>query len=486
MEKNSLIYKSINKYKSLSDAVKASLWFTVCNIMQKGISMLTVPIFTRLMTSEQYGIYSVYQSWYSIVSIFATLNLYSGVFNVGLARYSDDRDEYTLSLQNLCTVITVVLFGVYCVFHDFWNQVFGLSSFFVIAMFLELLLAPAFTFWSARERFEYRYRALIVATLILALGCPLVGLIAVMSTSYKAEARVFSFVFIQAMVGLVFYIYNTIRGKKKFSTKYWKYGFWFNLPLLPHYLSQIVLGQADRIMINSMVNASKAAIYSVAYNVSSLMNLVTSAINSSYIPFTYNALKEKDYKKIARTSNVILLIIAATSVLVTAFGPEVIMIFAPEEYFEAIWVIPPVSTSVYFMFLYPLFGNVEFYFEENKFVTAASVGGALLNVFLNWLMIPVFGYAAAGYTTLICYIVYDLGHYFFMKIVLKKHNIGEEIYDAKFILILSVTVLIAMMGMTMIYHKKVLRYIVIIIITVIAYGKRNLLKQVLVDIKKKQ
>ena len=65
--------KIITKYKNLPEAVKASLWFTICSILQKGISFITVPIFTRLLTTEQYGVVSIFYSWESIFIIFCTL-----------------------------------------------------------------------------------------------------------------------------------------------------------------------------------------------------------------------------------------------------------------------------------------------------------------------------------------------------------------------------------------------------------------------------
>ncbi len=103
------------------------------------------------------------------------------------------------------------------------------------------------------------------------------------------------------------------------------------------------------------------------------------------------------------------------NLILIAFAPEAISILAPRSYHGAIWVIPPVAASVFFMFLYNLFGNVEFYFEENKFIMIASVLGAVLNIILNYIFVPLCGYIAAGYTTLFCYIVYSLSHYIFMK-----------------------------------------------------------------------
>lgn len=463
MLSNPKISNIIKKYNQISIGVKASIWFTVCNVIQKGISMLTVPIFTRLMTPEQYGVYSVYQSWYAIISVFATLNLFSGVYNVGLEKFSKDRNEFTLSLQNLCTLLTIILFFIYLIAEKFWNKILGLDSIYIYAMFLELLFVPAFSFWSARERFEYKYKGLIICALILGLGSPLLGILTVISTSYKAEARVFSFVFVQVCVGIVFNIINTKKVKNKIlSIKYWRYAFTFNLPLLPHYLSQIILGQSDRVMINYICGAAKAAIYSVAYNISLLMELITNAINSSLIPYTYNSLKRKEYKSLAKTINGVLMFIGGGSIVVSLFGPELIRIFAPQSYYEAIWIIPPVSASVYFIFLYPLFGNIEFYYEEKKYVSIASVGGGILNILLNWIFIPIFGYIAAGYTTLFCYIVYSLAHYFFMNKVLIKNQINDKIYDYKFIFFNSLIVLLAMVCCVILYKYSVIRYILII------------------------
>ena len=71
----------LDKYKKIPLPVKAGIWFTICNLLQRGISILTVPIFTRLLTPDQYGVYSLYLSWLNILTIFTSLNLYYGVFN---------------------------------------------------------------------------------------------------------------------------------------------------------------------------------------------------------------------------------------------------------------------------------------------------------------------------------------------------------------------------------------------------------------------
>ena len=481
---NKKISGLLDKYSNLPSSVRASVWFTICNILQKGISMITVPIFTRILTEEQFGVYSVYQSWYQIIFVFATLNLSNGVFNNGMIKYEDEKDKFISSMQGLTTTITVILIGIYLCSMNFWNNIFELSTILVLAMFIDFLVTPAMLFWSARQRFEFKYKKLVAVTLIMAAGSPVLGIITVLCTKYKAEARILSFAAVQIVIGLIFYVYNNYKGKCFYNKKFWKFALAFNIPLIPHYLSQSVLQQSDRIMINSMAGTDKAAIYSVAYSISTMMILVTAAINNSFIPYTYKKMKEKRYDEIRKNANILVILVGICMFIVIAFGPEIIKIFAPSSYYEAIWIIPPVAISVYFMFLYPLFGNIEFYFEENKYVAMASITGAIVNIVLNYLLIPVFGYIAAGYTTLFCYILFSAGHYIFMRKVSKKHIKGEKIYDIKFIAFFSILMLIGMVLMIFVYELTILRYIFILSLFVIVVIKRNYLLSAINNIKK--
>ena len=63
----------VNKYKNISAPVKASLWYTVGSVINKGISLFLTPIFTRILTTAQYGAFSIFQSWVNILIIFTSL-----------------------------------------------------------------------------------------------------------------------------------------------------------------------------------------------------------------------------------------------------------------------------------------------------------------------------------------------------------------------------------------------------------------------------
>lgn len=477
--------KQIKKmYSKLSAPVKASLWFTICSVIQKGITLLSTPIFTRLLTTEQYGVYSVYQSWYTIISIFATLHLSAGILFNGLTKYEDDRERLISSFQGLSTTVTILLFIVYLIGMNYFNKILELNPILMFAMFVELLFVPAYAYWAVKERFDYKYKKIIILTLLVAIGSPALGIISVLSTSFKAEARVLSYVFVSSFEGLIFYIINFKKGKVFFDKKYWKYALNFNLPLIPHYLSMTVLNQADRIMIRKYVGLEYAGIYSVAYQVSMMMNIITIAINNSYIPYTYKNMKKEKYNGINKNSNYLLLIVGGLCVVAMAFGPEIIKIFASKEYYQAIWIIPPVAASVYFMFLYSLFANIEFYFEKTKYVMVASCAGAITNIILNYIYIQKYGFIAAGYTTLFCYILFSLAHYIFYRIVIKQKNISN-IYNLKYIILISIMLFVFMLIMPFMYINIIIRYIFLLILLIIIFIYRKKIINIFISIKRK-
>ncbi|MGN1328130.1 MAG: oligosaccharide flippase family protein [Eubacterium sp.] len=463
-----------NKYLSMSVGVKAALWFTICNFLQKCIAMITMPIFTRLLTTEQYGVFTLYQSWYSIVSIIVTLNIAGSVVNNGMVKYETRRNEFISAMQGLSFTVTMFFFVIYLFSMDFWNKIFDLSSIFVLTMFVQLLFEPAYLLWSQRQRYEYKYKSLVAVTITVSAMSPILGVIAVISTDYKAEARVISFALVQVCAGLIFFIIQTIRGKKLFVKDFWKFALSFNLPLIPHYLSQFVLGQADRIMIGKMIGKSEAAIYGVTYNLASVLTLFVNAINSSFVPYLYENLKKKEYKGIRKTATTLCLFMAVIICLFMLLGPEAIMLFSTSEYSKAKWVFPPVAASVFFTFVYTLYINIEFYFEKTKYVMFVSIIGAVLNIGLNYIFINKFGFIAAGYTTVFCYILFALGHFFLCKLLSKKRNIKENIFDSKKIFALSVLVIIFMLVSVLLYKFNIVRYVLLgiaVIISLINYKK---------------
>lgn len=461
--------KILNKYRNFPVQVKAALWFTICSAVQNGCKFLAMPVLICLLTTDEYGIYSVFLSWIQIISIFATLNMHCGVFNNAMFKFRNNRSEYTSSAQSVSLTATFICFAIYIIFNDFWNNLFGLPSEFAVLIFVQLLFTEGFLVWSSRQRYEYRYLSLIIYTSILSvlyLVLPIAfGLI--FPPEKRLKAIIYTGCVVQVLFGLGFIIFNYIKGKCFFNKEYWKFAIFFNIPLIPHYLSGIILGQADRVMIKDIISPAAAGIYSFTYNISLVMNIISNSVNNAFVPYTYEKIKKRDYEMLSSVTSFLLIMIGSLVFVFSAVAPEFIRIFATEEYYEAVYLVPVISLSTYFTFLYYLFGNIEFYFEKNKFITIASVVGAVVNIVLNYLFLPVYGYYAAGYTTLFCYILFGVSHYVFMRIICRQKINGDKIYNGKNIILISVVVTLATMGLSALYNCIWIRYCLLAIIAVL-------------------
>ena len=120
--------KLLIKYHSLKVQQRAMLWYTFANILIKSIALLSTPIFTRLMTTGEYGTFTIFQSWLNILIIISSLNMFQGGYTKGILKYKDDVDGYTSSSLALTMLITIGWSIVYVFFTKQLNAFFGLSS----------------------------------------------------------------------------------------------------------------------------------------------------------------------------------------------------------------------------------------------------------------------------------------------------------------------------------------------------------------------
>jgi O-antigen/teichoic acid export membrane protein len=452
---------------------RASVWFAMCSILQKGVSFITIPIFTRLLTTEQYGTYSLYLSWLQILTIITSLYLYYGVFNNGMTKFEEDRDTYISSMQGLTLTITAGVFVIYLAAYKKWSELLGMMPVLVALMFVEMAVTPALSFWSGRQRFELQYKKLVAVTLAKTVANPILGFVMVLLAQDKATARIASVVIIEVVFCGVIMIQQFAKGKCFFHLKYWKYALGLAIPLLPHYLSSMILNQGDRVMIDRMVGKSEVAFFSVAYSVGMLVQVFTNAINNSFTPWMYQKIKENNLHSIKETTNLLLIVVGVISAGLMMLSPELMLLFGSKEYASGAYVIPPVAASVFFIFLYNILAIPQFYYERTKFLALSSVLAAIVNVLLNFVAIRAFGYVAAGYTTLICYVLYSVGHYCVSKRVLRELLDGQSMCDSKVVAIISLIVILLGVCCNFLFDLWYVRYGLIVLFCIVAFVKRE-------------
>jgi len=460
------------KIKKIPIEVKSATVYTFSTLFSRGLAIITVPIFTRLMTTSQIGIVNLYNSWYSMISAIATLSLTSGGYVVALREYESNRDGYQSSVLSLTSLISLLLVGVYLVNPSFWSKLLGLPSGLIILMLIGFLFAPARDFWLARQRYEYKYKLSGFVMMGSALIASLLSILTVIKLSavdenLVAEGRLYSNYLIIYGVSAVIWFCTMLKGKTFFNKEYWKLSLSLSLPLVGYSVASQILTVSDRMMISQMVGNSAVGIYSTLYTVSSLSLLVWQAVHSSFVPYIFRNI-ENGVCGIKRVSSQLMTFYAAVAVLMTFLAPEIVRILATEEYYEAIYIMPPIAAGVFFTSFANLYSDIAVYYKKTKYVMYPAIIAAVSNLILNYIFIKIYGYMAAAYTTLLSYILFALFQGVWAKKICKEYGIESgTIYNDRYMIALAViTTLISLSGI-LFYGNTILRYGVVILLAVV-------------------
>lgn len=469
MKIRSLAGQALGKYRSLPDAAKVSFWFIVCSVFQKGLSFLTTPIFTRIMSTEHFGQVTLYNSWIYIVCIFTTLNLQYGSFNTAQVKFPDDRKAYTSSIQGLVLLLSGVALLAVALFGDFFSGLLGMPLSIVLIMLVHINTRFNTELWMANCRFDYRYKAMTVVILLSCLLTQVLGVWWVMASTEKGYIRIVSLAAVEILFGIGIGIYNHRQGGKFFHKTYWKFALGFNLPLIPYYLSQIVFSVSDRIMIDRLVGTDTAGIYGLAHTIALLLVFVVTAIRNSYTPWFFKHLKSGETGEVIKVNT---LITAAIAFILLAFvfvAPELLMLMGGPVYYEAVWIIPPLVAGVLFEFFTDPACNLLFFFEKKGSLVAATIGCAIFNIVFNYIGIRLFGYFATAYVTLLSYILFWLFlHASASRICKKKDFPGHTVLPLRNQILIGIAFLALTAGCMLLYELWYVRYGILAAVLVVA------------------
>ena len=413
---------------------RAALAYLAASLLTKGLSFITLPIYTRLLSTADMGVSTVFATWYAVLYAVCTLSLSSGSVSVAMSDYSENRDRYMSACLSLSSLSVILFGGIALLLHHKLEGITGVSDHLMHVMLCLLFFQPALEVWYARKRFEYQYKSVLAVSVLMSICSVFAGIVAVMVARNKmndnlGEVRVtFQYAVIIA-VSLLIYISIMRKGQCFFDKEIWKYALALSVPLVFHTLAKNILDVSDRLMIDAMCGKSYAGIYGTVYGISTAYIIIWTAINSSMIPMLFEDLKNRRYSNIDNRIWKALRLISMIAIISTALAPELLQLLTTAEYIEGVYIIPAVSAGIYFTVLYNVFSNFLMYAKKTFIIMFSTAIAAIVNLALNYLMIPRVGYIAAAYTTLFSYFVLAImqiigvKRYYKMSILKKKRMV---------------------------------------------------------------
>ena len=435
-------------------ALKAGVWYTVSNFVSQGITFLITPVFARMMTKTEYGDYSNFITWQSLLLILTTLELYSTV-NLARLEFKDQVKEYLSTIAVLGSAFTLCCYLLVMVFQDKFTVLFGMDMKYIHIMFCYLMFAPALEITKVVNRAFMKYKFATVLTLSSSIFSVGVSLLLSVVMVDKLWGRVVGYEIILILLNLSLFVYIVYRGRC-FKWTFAKYALGLAIPYIPHLLSLNILYSSDRIMIKWFCGAEDTASYSMAYTCAMIISLLMTSVNQAMSPWLYDKLHIEHYREIKKITKIYIGGFCVCVLGVIMIAPEILWVFGGAKYLNVKFIIPPIMAGACLQFLYTNYVNIELYYKKRLMVSLGTMAAALLNIPLNYIFIRMFGYIAGAYTTLFCYAMLLLFHYLNVRRIKKT-----EIYDNRYIFLCGALMVVLGISCVMLYSVNWLRYILI-------------------------
>ena len=462
--------------------LKAGALNFVGTFLLKGITYISVPIFTRIMDPVDYGYVSTYTTYIAFLVIIVGLSLNTATANARID-FDNRFDDYNSSIIKTSFVIFIIEW-VIC------NLLFGvigpllsinrthLNIVLVIA-FSEYIVNSYYKINTVDFKFKENLKVSISNAIIsLVLSVTLVTLLNQDITAKLVGQGAFVF-----FVAVILLIYLGFIKSKEYQYTDVLYALRFAIPNIFHQISQLIMSQSDRVIILNLCGAVEAAKYSVVYNFGLIIQMIWNAINEVWVPWLYRQLFSKKYELIIKLSKIYILIFTFGTCLLMLIAPDLMAILAPESYFDAKPIIAPIVLAVYFIFIYSFFVNIEIYNKKNKYMAIFTVIAAVVNICGNYLLIPIYGYQAAAYTTLASYILLAGLHFLLSTYILKINIYKASTFLPSIIMAIAVDILSFIF-----LENYIIRYCfvlcLIIVGIVFTMKKKNVITEFVESIKK--
>lgn len=459
------------KSKTLTDFFNYALG----DVFVKGFLFISLPLLSRLLDPIQYGYLSLINTATMILYVFISLNLQNSITNRFMIT-SENFDSYLLSI--LCFIIPfqIILIILEPLYRAPVSSFLGINEkdfISVLSICIMLSYIYIYTCYLQASRQSKRY-------VIFNIVAKISEMILIFAFAYFLTSNQYmSKIYAQMIVNIILITYVSMilwkLSRGKFNFRYLKEALIFSLPLIIHVLSNSLLSQADRLIINKIMGVYSAGIYSFAYNLGMCVIVVIMAWNSSWQPKLYKLINSRDNEAIKRAtyaSTVLIFLICALSML---FSKEMVVFLASDKYYDSIPILPLIIIGNSLIHIYLIYVNFIFYKKKTVIISCATLGALGINVILNYYLIPKFGIAGSAWATVIAYFFLAALHYTTATYITRNNIIPFKyliFYSVGLLLVYPVTLYLNEMNLI----SGLVLKIVISLMVIVFVAKSKILK----------
>lgn len=420
--------KSINQVSTSKALFKNTGIIAIGQVSTKLINFLLLPLYTALLTKEQYGLVDLLSTYTSFIVVLISLQLNQSIFRFLVTSRESEKDKKELISTVIFTInITCILYSViFICFQQFINVEY---KWYLLIQVLVTIFLQTFS-GIARGLGHNTYYAIgnfLSATITL-----IINVIVVVVFKMGVGAMLVAYI-IGPLVGTIYLciICNIIKylSFSQIKKNNLKRMLEYSLPLIPNELSWSLIHSSDRMIISAFKSIAANGLIAVASKFSLIYTTFFSIFNISWteqVVLHYNENGGIEY--ISSMFNKMVTFFGTLAIGIIAFMPLIFNSLVNEQFVDAYWLIPLYIIAVFFNVIIGMISAIYLVKNETKFIAMSTILAAFINIVVDLLLVSFIGVYAApissivGYATISFWRIYDINKRH-CKIMIKKRNI---------------------------------------------------------------
>lgn len=396
----------------MSKLIKNTSFYALGNLLPQAAAFFLLPVYTKHLTPDDYGIVSSMQALSGVLAIVFTMAIERSVFRLYFDYKTDEsKKDFLGTITITLFTIALIVLGLLFTLQGLLNQVFQSIPFYpfyayaIFTSFLTVFSILPKVYLQLNQKAE-KFVLISIIQFFISTGFVLWFIVV---GNQGAEGMLKGRMIGELMLAPLFSFIIVKNVNFKFRKDVFKESILFSLPMVPGLLSAWIMNLSDRIFIERYFDLYDVGIYSLGYKIAGLTLIVSNAFYMAYSPVFYRLANAEDQSKskalLSRYNRTYTFMVLLIVFLISFFSKEVIELLIEPQYLEAHKIVPIVAFAYLISQASSLFNLMIYQEKKVKQLVLIGILGAVLNLLLNWLLVPMFGPYGAAYATIITFSV---------------------------------------------------------------------------------
>ena len=461
--------------QNLKYFLKHSVIYSISNVATKAIGVVLLPLYSSFLSLAEFGVLGILEVTISIFAEVVNLGLGPALVMLNNIKENEGRKKeilFTIFSTSLIICLSFLIIGLLII--PYVSSSFGdpekFKLYFRLGLFVIVLrvLNNIFTDKLRAEERSVLFTIINLLKLVITLSLTIyfvaflkIGVLGVLYSYVISESITF--------ILLLPFLFPQMRFH--FDKNIFSSSLGFGVPLIFSSIAMMVLNVSDRYILKYFSDYSVVGLYDLGYRVAGVMNMFfIMPISLTLMPIAYKVYNtDGDKRYFSKLMTYLTFLLVWAGLALSLYSKELIKIFALNPAYWPAYQVVPVVVFSYVVFGMRLVSSLGMFLTKNtKHVAYITIMAAIVNIALNFWLIPKYGMMAAAYTTLAAFIVlYFLSDYFSSK----YFKIPFE--NIKLLKVISLGVLFYLLSL--LFNSNVainilLKLILILLFPIVLYG----------------